>query len=146
MNGKDGELICRFIRTPTEEEACRIIEMYRNQGWWQAYDEGRTDFLHRLIAGSHAFVVAEKGGEIVGMGRAISDGVSDAYIQDITVVPSCRKQGIGERIVLALLERLHADGIAWIGLIAEPGSRGLYQKAGFLEMTGSVPMVLIKES
>jgi len=99
----------------------------------------------RLIAGSHFFVIATDGESIVGMGRVISDGVSDAYIQDLTVRLDRRKQGIGQLILQTLLERLHTNGIHWIGLIAEPGSGNLYRRAGFREMSDSVPMLMIKE-
>ena len=48
-------------------------------------------------------------------------------------------------ILKTLLERLHADGIAWIGLIAEPGSKNLYLRAGFREMSEAIPMLMIEE-
>jgi spermidine synthase len=79
------------------------------------------------------------------MGRAISDGISDAYIQDMAVLSTRRKQGIGKMILQALLQRLEADGLRWIGLIAEPGSFNLYRLMGFQEMTARVPMLLIKK-
>jgi spermidine synthase len=90
-------------------------------------------------------VIAVEGDAIVGMGRAISDGICDAYIQDLTVKKDRRKQGIGRNILLALIERLHADGIFWIGLIAEPGSIDLYHHAGFRKMQESVPMLMTEE-
>jgi len=136
---------CNFIRTPTEDQIRQIEALYRAEGWWGPDDTGRRNLIERLISGSHCFVVAEEEGRIVGMGRAISDGVSDAYIQDMTVIGDRRKQGIGRVILAAILERLRADGIRWIGLIAEPGSRSLYQGAGFREMTAWAPMLMISE-
>lgn len=123
-----------------------IISLYRNQGWWKAQDDLQNDLLQRLIAGSHIFVVAERDGVIIGIGRVISDGVSDAYIQDITVSPSCRRQGVGRKILLTLLKHLADDGIPWIGLIAEPGSIELYESIGFRSMPGSVPMLMVRET
>ena len=64
------------------------------------------------------------------MGRAISDGISDAYIQDLTVRHDCRNRGIGKMILKALLERLHADGIAWIGLICRTGFKKSLSASG----------------
>jgi len=60
----------------------------------------------------------------------------------LTVRSDYRNQGIGRRILQTLLERLHADGLHWIGLIAEPGSYGLYRWAGFQEMSACVPMLM----
>jgi aralkylamine N-acetyltransferase len=131
-----------ILNVPTENQILQIEGLYRAQEWWQDGDCDTPQLLPRLITGSHCFVAAFEGEEIVGMGRAISDGVSDAYIQDLTVRSDHRNQGIGGGILRALLERLHADGLHWIGLIAEPGSCRLYHKAGFREMSACVPMLM----
>jgi ribosomal protein S18 acetylase RimI-like enzyme len=144
MTTKDDvdEITTVTIRVPTKNQIRQIVDLYRAQGWWQAGDAEIPHFVPRLIAGSHCFVVALKGEDIVGMGRAISDGISDAYIQDLTVCSGCRNQGVGRRILQILLERLHNDGVHWIGLIAEPGSDELYRRAGFREMSPWIPMLM----
>ena len=79
----DGISIALVRSWDTEE----IVSLYRAGGWWK--DEYDPAEIPRLIRGSFAFVVAAdtKSGRAVGMGRAISDGVSDAYIQDLFVYP-----------------------------------------------------------
>ena len=135
-----------FLRDPTGDQARQIVELYRAEGWWLACDDDRNELISNLIAGSHCFVIAVEGPNVVGMGRAISDGISDAYIQDLTVRRDCRNRGIGKNILRTLLERLRGDGITWIGLIAEPGSKNLYQRAGFHEMSEAIPMLMIEKS
>jgi aralkylamine N-acetyltransferase len=137
---------CIIIKAPTAEQSRQIAGLYRAQGWRQACDDDSPQLILRLVAGSHCFAIALEGEDIVGIGRAISDGVSDAYIQDLTVRSNRRNQGVGRRILQTLLERLHADGLRWIGLIAEPGSSNLYRHAGFREMPAAVPMLMIRES
>ena len=68
-------------------DAREIVALYRAGGWWK--DEYDPAEVPRLISGSFAFVVAadKNTGRAVGMGRVISDGVSDAYIQDLVVLP-----------------------------------------------------------
>ena len=144
-NNNNNAVRCTFLRKPNEKQIRQIIELYRAQGWWQVEDDSRKHLITRLIAGSHCFVVAADEKDIVGMGRAISDGISDAYIQDLTVRLDRRRQGIGKLILHTLLERLHTDGIAWIGLIAEAGSDTLYRDAGFREMPASTPMLMINK-
>lgn len=141
----DNSVRCQFLLEPSEDQIRQIVDLYRAQGWWLACDEEREKLIPRLIAGSHCFVIATGCGRIVGMGRAISDGVSDAYIQDLTVRHDYRNRGIGKMILTVLLERLHDDGIAWIGLISEPGSKNLYLQAGFSEMSEATPMLMIEE-
>ena len=76
-------------------------------------------------------MTAQVDGAIIGMGRAISDGVADAYIQDVTVEKSERGRGIAQEIVARLVARLYADGLSWVALIAAGRSWKLYEKLGF---------------
>jgi spermidine synthase len=76
----------------------------------------------------------------VGMGRAISDGVSDAYLQDVAVLSLYRNQGIGQKIVETLVEICHNSGIEWIGLVAQPGTVSLYHRCGFQILENHTPM------
>jgi len=99
--------------------------------------------LVRIISGSHCFVAAvqERTGMILGMGRAISDRASDAYIQDIMVRPEARRQAIASCIMNAIVAFLERDGMTWIGLIAKQGTHPFYRGLGFSEMPGAMPML-----
>jgi GNAT superfamily N-acetyltransferase len=133
------------IRFVTSWPVDDIVELYKAGGWWKdTYD---TAGIPALIAGSLAFTVAidEKTGKTVGMGRAISDGVSDAYIQDLVVIASYRGKNIGKKIVQQLIEYCLSKGIVWIGLIAEPGSSRFYTSLGFTTMEQHIPMRYTKE-
>ncbi|RLF55696.1 MAG: N-acetyltransferase [Thermoplasmata archaeon] len=115
-----------------------IIELYKSGGWWE---EGTpAELVDRIIKGSFLFVVAEENGRAVGMARVLSDGVSDAYIQDFVVHPSYRGKGIGREILRYILGELKKRGITWIGLIAQPGTMDFYRKEGFAIMEGHTPM------
>jgi len=118
-----------------------IANLYRAGGWWK--DEYDPKELSRLILGSFLFVVAVdlKTGRAVGMGRVIADGVSDGYIQDLVVLPEYRKTGIGTRIVSILVKTCVEQGISWIGLIAEPGTKNFYLPFGFHPMEGHIPLI-----
>ena len=129
-----------FLAAPTRGDIDRLTELYRQAGWWT--DEAdNPSLVAGIVAGSHCFLVARKAKTIIAMGRAISDRVSDAYIQDVTVDPAFRRQGIGSRMVAALVTRLEADGIGWVGLIAERKTHPFYRPLGFLPMADSVPML-----
>ena len=65
------------------------------------------------------------------MGRALSDNVSDAYIQDIAVSPAFRKHGIGGEIVRTIIAELRRRGVDWIALVGEPGTERFYRELGF---------------
>ncbi|WP_419655977.1 GCN5-related N-acetyltransferase [Desulfosarcina variabilis str. Montpellier] len=133
----------QFLLTPTQTEIARLTDLYRLARWWTDPADN-PEAVAGIVRGSHCFLVARNGQTIVGMGRAISDRISDAYIQDVTVDPAFRGQGIGSRIVTELVTRLEADGIGWIGLIAERKTHPFYQPLGFSPMADSVPMLKTK--
>ncbi len=134
----------QFLQTPTCDQIDQLIALYQEAGWWSAGIDNR-DVLMRIISGSHCFCVAVIENRIVGMGRSISDGASDAYIQDVTVTKSFRRKGIAGGIVTELIKKLEADGIGWIGLIAERGSAEYYRPLGFEPMPDSTPMLRLRK-
>ena len=129
-----------FLETPTAAEVARLTQLYRQAGWWQD-ETDNPEVVAGIVNGSHCFLVARKADTIVAMGRAISDGISDAYIQDVTVDRSFRGQGIGSAMVARLTARLEADGIGWIGLIAERKTHPFYRPLGFTPMADALPML-----
>lgn len=118
-----------------------IIDLYKQAGWWSNADDADTSFVDKIVSGTFLFAVATKEGKIIGMGRAISDGFSDAYIQDVTVQEKYRKQGIGSEIIKLLVITLKQRGIGWIGLISEPGAENFYHQLGFEVMKGHTPYI-----
>ena len=128
------------IKAVVSWSADDIVELYKAGGWWKdSYDPSR---IPDLIKGSYLFsVIVQKGtGKAIGMGRILSDGVSDAYLQDIVVLPEFRGQGLGKQLVTFLLDTCLSKGILWIGLIAEPDQDGFYRPLNFKIMDGYVPM------
>ena len=122
---------------PIEE----IVELYKSAGWWQESSEARA-LIPSMVRGSFCFMVARSaGGRIVGMGRVISDGFSDAYIQDVTVLNPNRGRGIGRELVQRLTQYCLAQRIGWIGLVAEPGTQDFYKALGYTPLLGYQPML-----
>jgi len=132
-----------FLESPTTEHIQQILTLYKMEGWWISSKDD-VALVKQIVAGSHCFLIVEDEGRLKGMGRAISDGVSDAYIQDVAVDKDCRGRGIGQEIILRLVNRLNQDGVNWVGLIAERGSHPFYERQGFSIMPDSTPMVRIQ--
>lgn len=143
----DNDLRYEFISEATPRQIAQITDLYRQAGWWGAGRGDNPGLVSGIVSGSHAFLVVARGDEMVGMGRAISDHASDAYIQDVTVVEAHRMRGVGGGIVRRIVGRLHEDGIRWIGLIAENDAARFYAGLGFAEMSpSSKPMLMKKQS
>ncbi|WP_096697759.1 GNAT family N-acetyltransferase [Polaromonas sp. AER18D-145] len=73
-----------------------------------------------------------EGGKLVGVGRALADGVDCAYICDIAVLPGHQGTGLGKEIVAKLVHLCR--GHRKIILYAVPGKEGFYRKLGFRRM------------
>lgn len=127
----------KFVKQWPEED---IVNLYKAAGWWK--EHYASSGIKPLINGSFVFAIAvdSKSGKAIGMGRVISDGVSDAYIQDLVVLPEYRKKGVGKKIVEALVDRCLSNGLHWVGLIAEPEQDKFYTAIGFRQMENHVPM------
>ena len=132
------------IKPVDEVDRAAVEELYCQAGWWRESDRtpDGNRWIDALVRGSFCFVGAFAGGRLIGMGRAISDGASDAYIQDVTVLPAFRGRGLGAAIIRRLVEELRARRIGWIGLVAEPGTEPFYRRLGFAALAGHVPMLL----
>lgn len=72
-------------------------------------------------------------GKLVGVGRALADGLDCSYICDIAVLPNHQGTGLGKELVgrLVKLSRGHRKII----LYAVPGKEGFYRKLGFKRMS-----------
>ncbi len=132
------------IRILNAVDRAAVERLYRQAGWWRESDQTADGnaWIDALARGSFCFAGAFAAGEMIGMGRALSDGVSDAYIQDVTVLRAFRGRGIGAAIVRCLCRELRSRRIGWIGLVAEPGTQAFYRRLGFAEMAGHIPMRL----
>lgn len=128
----------RIIKAADQEQ---VITLYMDAGWWKADDKDSLDLIDKIVTGSTCFAGAFSGKKMIGMGRALSDGVSDAYIQDVVVLTSYRGQGIGKKIIKALVSDLTNNGIKWIGLIGEPGTDLFYERLGFKRMEQHTPFL-----
>ena len=135
----DESIEVRFVKSWPEDE---IVALYRAGDWWK--DHYDPEGLRPMMEGSFAFVVAVDGntGRAVGMGRLVSDGFSDAYVQDLVVLAEHRGKGIGRQILKALVGRCIEKKIQWIGLVAEEGTEDFNSPLGFSILPGR-PMVFL---
>jgi ribosomal protein S18 acetylase RimI-like enzyme len=131
------------IRLVSQWDSEEIVALYRAGGWWK--EEYEPSGILPLIKGSFLFAVAIDSGKAIGMGRVLSDGISDGYIQDLVILPEYRRRGVGKMIISALLEGCKKRGLGWIALIAEPDSERFYHTLGFRRLEGYVPLIYERE-
>ena len=72
------------------------------------------------------------GPKLIGVGRALADGLDCSYICDIAIHCEYQGIGLGSQIVQNLIEQ--SQGHKKIILYANPGKEGFYSKLGFKKM------------
>ena len=83
-------------------------------------------------------------GQLVGVGRALADGVDCSYICDVAVHPDFQGTGLGKAIITRLRDL--SAGHKKIILYAVPGKEGFYKKLGFKRMSTAMAIFRNQES
>lgn len=115
-------------RTPTLEE-------YRDLRARNGLSPKTVEAAARGLPNTIYAVVIEDAGRTIGMGRVIGDGGTAFQVTDIAVLGEYRGQGLGKRIVKALVDWLEANApkSAYVSLIADGPAKDLYAQYGFKE-------------
>ncbi len=85
--------------------------------------------LQRAFQQSDVCCFAYRGTDLIGAGRAISDGEFFATICDLVVLPEYQRQGVGKTIMKGMIEKLAVPKVI---LACVLGQEGFYRKLGFL--------------
>jgi RimJ/RimL family protein N-acetyltransferase len=92
------------------------------------FDNGRSpEALRRSFERSQHIVFARDGDRVVGMARALSDGVCNAYLLDLWTASPYRRRGIASSLVRRLLEQLPGQHLG----LQTDAAQALYESLGF---------------
>ena len=96
----------------------------------------------RAFQNSHTVVFVFDNKNLIGFGRAISDGEYQAAIYDVAILPDYQRNGIGKMIINHIVER--TQGCNYI-LYAAPGREDFYQKIDFRRMKTGMALFVDSE-
>lgn len=91
------------IREYKDYKEDEILQLYKEVGW-TAYTEN-IQVLERGYRNSLFVLGAYENGELLGIIRAVGDGFTIVFIQDLLVHPKKQRKGIGTALLKAVLER-----------------------------------------
>ncbi len=91
------------------------------------------------IAGSRRVMGLYRGSEQVGFARAVSDGVTVAYLADVYVLEAHRGLGLGLALVREIVEGEGAPDVHW--LLHTADAQGLYERLGFRSGPARYPLM-----
>lgn len=112
-----------------------VIALYRANQWSSA---DKPEQLMSALRNSHTLVTARVGGELVGLGNAISDGSLVVYYPHLLVHPDHQGKGIGRKIVEAM-QRVYGDYHQQM-LTADGKAIEFYKALGFQRAGETEPM------
>ena len=83
---------------------------------------------------SYAHIAVYENDQLIGYIDSVSNGVTDAYIQDLMVHPNYQGQGIGTELMNQMIDFLKSNRIFMISVIYERSLQSFYSRFGFCEM------------
>ncbi|HEM6404186.1 TPA: GNAT family N-acetyltransferase [Streptococcus suis] len=107
-----------------------VLEIYDSVGWTNYTD--RPTMLQKALEHSLLVLAAFDGDRLVGLLRAVGDGHSIVFIQDILVLPTYQRQGIGRTLLEQAIT--HFPGIYQLHLLTDntEKTRSFYEALGFI--------------
>jgi ribosomal protein S18 acetylase RimI-like enzyme len=94
--------------------------------------------VQRAVSGSQRVLGLYREGEQIGFARAISDGITLAYLADVYVLGPYRGRGLGYELVREIVENSFGE-VRWMLNTAD--AQGLYEKLGFSEGKPPYPLM-----
>ena len=121
---------------PSDQPAVKALILAGLVEHWGALDSAKNPDLDDIAASykDAYFLVAKMDGEVVGCGALVPHDAYTAEIVRMSVAARLRRQGLGRRILQALIDRARAQGFkhviletteTWSGVIT------FYQEFGF---------------
>ena len=74
-----------------------VLHLYQAVGWTNYTNQ--PQMLSQALTHSLATYLARDGEEVVGLVRLIGDGFSSVFVQDLIVLPTYQRQGIGSTLM-----------------------------------------------
>lgn len=120
----------REYRNYKEEE---ILGLYTSVGW-TAYTEDPAA-LRRGYENSLLVLGAYEDGKLAGIIRAVGDGATVVFIQDILVFPEYQRKGVGSALLRAVLDKY--AGVRQVELVTDNTEKtvAFYQSMGFHDLS-----------
>lgn len=126
MNASHGRYL--IDDDPGRVDHAVVRDLLASMYWWPA--DLPLDTVRRAAAGSALVVGAYLGVEQVGYLRAVTDGVTFAWLCDVVVAPSHRGFGLGRAMVRFAVQQPHLSGLKrWV--LATRDAHGVYSAEGF---------------
>ena len=106
-----------------------LADLRESIGW----NRMENEYKNPLLTSYYHIAVYEKE-VLIGYIDCVSNGVTDAYIQDLMVHPDYQRRGIGTELMTIMINYLKQKHIYMISIVFEENLKPFYEKFGFFNM------------
>ena len=106
-----------------------LADLRESVGW----NRMEREYQNPLMMSYYHIAVYEKE-KLIGYIDSVSNGVTDAYIQDLMVCPDYQGSGIGTALMDKMIEYLKEKRIYMISVVYEERLKPFYERFGFYNM------------
>ena len=106
-----------------------VLPLYQAVGWTNYTNQ--PQMLAQALTYSLASYLAHDGEKIVGLVRLVGDGFSSVFVQDLLVLPSYQRQGIGSSLMKQALADYKDAYQVQLATDESEKTLGFYSSLGF---------------
>ena len=106
-----------------------VLHLYQAVGWTNYTNQ--LQMLAQALTHSLAIYLARDGEKIVGLVRLIGDGFSSVFVQDLIVLPTYQRQGIGSTLIKQALSDYKDAYQVQLATEESEKTLGFYRSLGF---------------
>ena len=106
-----------------------LADLRESVGW----NRMENEYKNPLLTSYYHIAVYEKE-VLIGYIDCVSNGVTDAYIQDLMVHPDYQRRGVGTELMTIMINYLKQKQIYMISVVFEETLKPFYEKFGFFNM------------
>ena len=121
-------MIFKYNERVNVQEICDL----RQSVGWNRMEKEMAD--SRLKSYYHIAVYEEEKQKLIGFVDSVSNGVTDAYIQDLMVHPDFQGRGLGSELMNKMIEYLKKEGIYMISVLYDESLKDFYSRFGFYNL------------
>ena len=118
-----------FIRNQQSVDLDDVLHLYQAVGWTNYTNQ--LQMLAQALTHSLAIYLARDGEKIVGLVRLIGDGFSSVFVQDLIVLPTYQRQGIGSTLIKQALSDYKDAYQVQLATEESEKTLGFYRSLGF---------------
>ena len=106
-----------------------VLHLYQAVGWTNYTNQ--PQMLEQALSHSLVIYLALDGDAVVGLIRLVGDGFSSVFVQDLIVLPSYQRQGIGSSLMKQALEDFKEAYQVQLATEQTEENVGFYRSMGF---------------